>query len=221
MSELLHRHEAKIDKYDPAKKIWLLVAEWGTSLNEVPGTNPTFHYQQNSLRDALIAASTLNIFNNHCDMVRMASLEQMVNVLQALVLTKGESMLLTPKDDVFDLFRIHQDSKLLSLHLMEFHIMGMARIVFRRSMLPLRKTAIKQHIFFVNLDPEKSIILDIGVGDRVFSAINGKILTSGKYTDINTFFRQIISVSGHFFPLKKSRILCMYPCHPWPKWYSK
>jgi alpha-N-arabinofuranosidase len=90
MEELVTKHSAIMDKYDPAKKVALAVDEWGIWTDPEPGTNPGFLYQQNSLRDALIAASTLNIFNNHCDRVRMAELAQTVNVLQALILTEKE-----------------------------------------------------------------------------------------------------------------------------------
>ena len=90
MEELVSKHSAIMDKYDPLKKVALAVDEWGVWTDPEPGTNPGFLYQQNSLRDALIAATTLNIFNNHCDRVKMAELAQTVNVLQSLILTKKE-----------------------------------------------------------------------------------------------------------------------------------
>ncbi len=101
MNELITKNEEIMDRYDPTKKMALVVDEWGIWTNNEPGTNPAFLYQQNSMRDALIAASTLNIFNNHCDRVKMANLAQTVNVLQALVLTDKEKMLLTPTYYVF------------------------------------------------------------------------------------------------------------------------
>ena len=89
MEELVTRHSTIMDKYDPNKKVALAVDEWGIWTDVEPGTNPGFLYQQNSLRDAIVAATTLNIFNNHSDRVRLANLAQTVNVLQALVLTQG------------------------------------------------------------------------------------------------------------------------------------
>ena len=101
----------------PNKRVALVVDEWGIWTNVEPGTNPGFLYQQNSMRDAMVAGTTLNIFNNHCDRVRMANLAQTVNVLQALILTKGHQMLLTPTYHVFDLYKVHQDAKLLPLQI--------------------------------------------------------------------------------------------------------
>jgi alpha-N-arabinofuranosidase len=96
MEELVTKHSAIMDKYDPEKKVALVVDEWGVWTDPEPGTNPGFLYQQNSLRDALIAGTTLNIFNNHSDRVKMAALAQTINVLQALILTDKEKMVLTP-----------------------------------------------------------------------------------------------------------------------------
>ncbi len=113
MEELVTKHSTIMDKYDAAKRVALVVDEWGIWTNVEPGTNPGFLYQQNSLRDAMVAATTLNIFNNHADRIRMANLAQTINVLQALILTEGDKMLLTPTYHVFDLFKVHQDAKLL------------------------------------------------------------------------------------------------------------
>src|ERR671912_2675180 len=115
MEELVTRHSAIMDRYDPEKRGALVVDEWGIWTDVEPGTNPGFLYQQNSLRDALIAGTTLNIFNNHSDRVRMANLAQSINVLQALILTKGRQMLLTPTYHVFDLYKVHQDAKLIPI----------------------------------------------------------------------------------------------------------
>ncbi len=115
MEELLTRHGAIMDKYDPKKRIGLIVDEWGAWYDVEPGTNPGFLYQQNTMRDALVAAITLNIFNRHCDRVVMANLAQTVNVLQAVVLTEGDKIVLTPTYHVFDLFKNHQDGKEIEL----------------------------------------------------------------------------------------------------------
>ena len=111
MDELLRGHEAVMDRYDPQKRIGLIVDEWGTWFDVEPGTNPGFLYQQNTMRDALVAAVTLNIFNRHCDRVVMANIAQMVNVLQAILLTEGDQLVLTPTYHVFDLFQAHQSAR--------------------------------------------------------------------------------------------------------------
>lgn len=102
-----------MDRYDPEKKIGLIVDEWGVWLDVEPGTNPGFLYQQNSMRDAIVAGINLNLFNKHCDRVKMANIAQMVNVLQSVILTEGEKMVLTPTYYVFDMYQYHQDAELL------------------------------------------------------------------------------------------------------------
>lgn len=113
MDELIRRHGAIMDRYDPEKKLGLIVDEWGTWFTVEPGTNPGFLYQQNTIRDALVAGITLNIFNKHSDRVKMANLAQIVNVLQAVILTEGADMILTPTYHVFDLYKEHQDAMLV------------------------------------------------------------------------------------------------------------
>ncbi len=113
IEELINRHSEIMDKYDPNKEIGLIVDEWGCWYDVEPGTNPGFLYQQNTMRDALVAAVNLNIFNEHSDRVVMANIAQAVNVLQAVILTEGEKMILTPTYHVFDLFKEHQGSQLI------------------------------------------------------------------------------------------------------------
>ena len=115
MDELVTRHSVIMDKYDPEKRVGLIVDEWGTWYDVEPGTNPGFLYQQNSIRDALVAGLTLNIFHKHSGRVRMANIAQTVNVLQAVILTEGEKMLLTPTYHVFNMYKVHQDAELLDL----------------------------------------------------------------------------------------------------------
>jgi alpha-N-arabinofuranosidase len=103
MDELVTKHSTIMDKYDPQKRVALIVDEWGTWWNVEPSTNPGFLYQQNALRDALVAGLTLNIFNQHCERVRMANIAQTVNVLQAMILTDGAKMVLTPTYHVFEM----------------------------------------------------------------------------------------------------------------------
>ena len=106
MDTLVVRHSAIMDKYDPQKKVALVVDEWGGWYDVEPGTNPGFLYQQNTMRDAMIAGATLNIFNNHADRVRMANLAQAVNVLQAVILTNNEKMILTPTYHVLEMYSV-------------------------------------------------------------------------------------------------------------------
>jgi alpha-N-arabinofuranosidase len=102
-----------MDKYDPQKKVALVVDEWGGWYDVEPETNPGFLYQQNTMRDAMIAGVTLNIFNNHSDRVRMACLAQTINVLQAVILTDSNKIILTPTYHVMEMYNVHQDATLL------------------------------------------------------------------------------------------------------------
>lgn len=113
MDTLIKKHGEIMDRFDPKKEIGLSVDEWGNWFDVEPGTNPGFLYQQNTMRDALVAGITLNIFNKHCDRVRLACLAQMVNVLQSVILTDGDRMLKTPTYHVMHMFRHHQGAELV------------------------------------------------------------------------------------------------------------
>ncbi len=110
MDELITKHSTIMDKYDPEKRVGLIVDEWGSWLAVEPGTNPGFLYQQNTIRDAMIASLTLNIFHKHSDRVHMANIAQMVNVLQSMILTDGDQMIKTPTYHVFNLYKNHMDA---------------------------------------------------------------------------------------------------------------
>ena len=187
MEELVTKHSTIMDKYDPAKKVALVVDEWGIWTDVEPGTNPGFLYQQNSLRDALIAGTTLNIFNNHSDRVKMANLAQTVNVLQALILTEKDKMILTPTYHVFDLFKVHQDAKYLPIAFVSpDYVSGDKKI-------PALNVSASQddkgtiHISLVNLDPSKKINLNTVLEGLNWKTVTGQILTSAKINDVNSF----------------------------------
>ncbi|WP_443938969.1 alpha-N-arabinofuranosidase [Pedobacter sp. MW01-1-1] len=187
MEELVTKHSAIMDKYDAAKKVALVVDEWGIWTDVEPGTNPGFLYQQNSLRDALIAGTTLNIFNNHSDRVKMANLAQTVNVLQALILTEKDKMLLTPTYHVFDLYKVHQDAKYLPISFTS------PDYAFGDKKIPALNISASQdstgavHLSLVNLDPKNKLNIRTALAGIKWKSVSGKILTSAKLTDVNTF----------------------------------
>jgi len=117
MDELLRRHSNIMDEYDPRKRVGLYVDEWGIWTDVEPGTNPGFLFQQNSIRDALIAATTFDIFNKYADRVKMANIAQTVNVLQAMILTEGDKMVLTPTYHIFNMYKVHGGATLLHSNL--------------------------------------------------------------------------------------------------------
>jgi alpha-N-arabinofuranosidase len=124
MEELINNHGAIMDQYDPEKKIGLMIDEWGIWTDVEPGTNPGFLYQQNTMRDALVAGMNLNIFNKHSDRVKMACIAQMINVLQSVMLTDGEKMIKTPTYYVFKMYRHHQGATLLGSDLLNGGTVG-------------------------------------------------------------------------------------------------
>ena len=187
MEEMVTKHSAIMDKYDPAKKIALVVDEWGIWTDPTPGTNPGFLMQQNSLRDALIAATNLNIFNNHCDRVKAAALAQTINVLQCLILTDKEKMLLTPTYHIFDMYKVHQDAKYLSMKLNspDYEVDG--KKIPAVNVSASQDASGKVHISLVNLDMHNNITISTKLKDIQWKNVKGEILTSANVTDINTF----------------------------------
>lgn len=187
MDTLIRRHSAIMDHYDPQKKVALVVDEWGIWTNVEPGTNPGFLYQQNSLRDALVAASTLNIFNNHCDRVKMANLAQTINVLQALILTQKDKLLLTPTYHVFDLYKVHQDARQLPILLNspEYSV-GNEKIAAINASASVDSNRVI-HVSLVNLDPKQTINVAAVISNLPWKTVEGKIVTGKTFTDINTF----------------------------------
>ena len=187
MEELVTKHSALMDKYDPEKKVALVVDEWGVWTEVEPGTNPGFLFQQNSLRDALIAATNLNIFNNHCDRVKGAALAQAINVLQSLILTDKDKMLLTPTYYVFDMYKVHQDAKYLPLKLssLDYTVDGKSIPAINAS--ASQDPAGKTHISLVNLDLHNNIIVSASLKDISWKKVTGQVLTSANITDVNTF----------------------------------
>jgi alpha-N-arabinofuranosidase len=152
-----------------------------------PGTNPAFLYQQNTLRDALVAGLTLNIFNQHGDRVKMANLAQTINVLQALILTKDEQMVLTPTYHVFDLYKVHQDATFIPLDLD-----GPQYKYGQKSIPQISASASKNsqgivHISLCNLNPHESASVTCELRGMKTQAVTGRILTSDEITGHNTF----------------------------------
>ncbi|OPZ19070.1 MAG: Intracellular exo-alpha-L-arabinofuranosidase 2 [candidate division BRC1 bacterium ADurb.BinA364] len=187
IEELIERHSAIMDRYDPAKRVALAVDEWGSWYKAEPGTNPRFLYQQNSLRDALIAGLHLNAFNRACDRVRMANIAQTVNVLQAMILTEDEKMILTPSYHVFDMWKGHQDATMLPIHLdcekYEFGGQAIPGISASASLGGEGRILVT----LCNLNASKPLELKCELRGATVSKAQGRILTAGALDAHNTF----------------------------------
>lgn len=186
MEELIQRHGGIMDSYDPEKRVGLMIDEWGTWYDVEPGTNPGFLYQQNTMRDAMVAAINLNIFNQNCDRVKMANIAQMVNVLQAMILTEGAAMIVTPTYYVFDLYQCHQDAELLesSINCGEIDT-EKGRIPEITQSASMDKEG-KVHITAANLSADQKNKVTIHFGEDVPKELHIDIL-HGEIGDKNTF----------------------------------
>lgn len=187
MEELIRRHSAIMDQYDPDKKVGMIVDEWGTWYDVEPGTNPGFLYQQNTMRDALVAGINLNLFNKHSDRVKMANIAQMVNVLQSMILTEGEKLVKTPTYHVFDLYQVHQENDLLASSL-ETEQVGLED----EYMVPNLTESVSidangvLHITMTNVDLEKAYPVEAVILGKKADEIKAEIVT-GHMQDKNTF----------------------------------
>jgi alpha-N-arabinofuranosidase len=187
MEELLTKHGSIMDRYDPNKRVGLIPDEWGTWYNVEPGTNPGFLFQQNTLRDAIVAGVNLNIFNAHCDRVKMANIAQTINVLQAVIFTDNEKMMLTPTYWVYWLYKVHQDATLLPVSFAcdPYELNG--KKMDAVSVSASKDAAGKIHITLVNIDPNKPQSIEGELRGVTVKNVSGKILTSAKINDYNTF----------------------------------
>ncbi|HBQ58674.1 MAG TPA: hypothetical protein DD671_03375 [Balneolaceae bacterium] len=205
LDEFIIRHKTIMDKYDPEKNIDLAVDEWGVWTNPREGSNPGFLEQQNSLRDALIASTSLDILNSHADRVTLANIAQTVNVLQAMVLTDGEKMLLTPTYHVFHMYRVHQNSMLVPVHAdvnryvkeeWDEPVESRFDLSFEEPGIPTVSSTVSKdengvmHFTVTNLHPNatQEVVFDIR-GAQVDEIVSGsaRILTGDSVDAINTF----------------------------------
>ncbi|MCF6409089.1 alpha-N-arabinofuranosidase [Pseudalkalibacillus salsuginis] len=207
MDELITKHATIMDQYDAAKRVGLIVDEWGTWFDVEPDTNPGFLYQQNTIRDALVAGVTLNIFNDHCDRVQMANIAQTVNVLQAMVLTEKDKMTVTPTYHVFEMYKVHQGAKKLSMDINVDSIKIGDQSIPQVTASASKDTDGKIHISLCNLDHRKASTIHLDMrGDISLAEVSGRILTSSSMDARNTFDEpdnvkpipfQHYSVAGH------------------------
>ena len=187
MDELVTKHANIMDRYDPAKKIGLMVDEWGTWFNVEPGTNPGFLFQQNTIRDALVAGINLNIFNNHCDRVKMSNIAQMVNVLQAIIFTEGDKIVLTPTFYVYEMYKVHHDAVLIPLTFKspDYELNGQKIPAVTAS--ASRDKQGKTHITLTNANPNQDIDISFELRGAKYSTVTGTVLTSKVLNAFNSF----------------------------------
>lgn len=187
MDELISKHIAIMDKYDPNKQVALVVDEWGGWYDVEAGTNPGFLYQQNTMRDAVLAGATLNIFHKYSDRVRAANLAQAVNVLQSVILTNEEKMILTPTYHVMEMYNVHQDATNLAIDVTgkEYEFNGKKLPGISASASRDKNGLI--HISLVNIDSKNVQDIAVDLQGGKFTSVTGRIVSSQKIQDKNTF----------------------------------
>jgi alpha-L-arabinofuranosidase len=187
IDEMIRKHVAIMDKYDPEKKVGLYVDEWGSWYDVEPGTNPGFLFQQNTLRDAVLAGLNLNVFHAHAERVRMTNIAQMINVLQAMILTDKEKMLLTPTYHVFHMYKPFRGARNLPVELA-----APVRTLGELAVPTITASAARDaqgrtHYALVNLDPRTPVSVHIRTAGAPRGKLSGRILTADAMDAINTF----------------------------------
>lgn len=215
VDELITKHSTIMDKYDPEKKVGIILDEWGTWFQVESGTNPGFLYQQNTMRDAHIAAISLNTFNKHAARVHMANLAQTVNVLQAIILTNEDDMILTPTYHVFDLYKPHKDALLLP------HYLVSEQVSFgKEKMDALHVSSSKSadgtvNISIANIHPDKKMHLEVDVRGMSPSAVTAEIVSAPSIDSYNSFEKKNVVKKSTFkdFSLKKDTLTITVPAN--------
>lgn len=199
MDTLIERHGAIMDQYDPEKKVGMIVDEWGTWYTCEPGTNPGFLYQQNTVRDALVAGITLNIFNKHCDRVKMAALAQIVNVLQAVLLTEGDQMIKTPTYHVMHMYRHHQGAELINSQTTDIEEIGIGewKVPKVTESVSINEDGIIT-ITMNNLSASEPEKVETQFAEKGYRVVEAKIVTNSDIHAHNTFERPEVVTEMEF-----------------------
>jgi alpha-N-arabinofuranosidase len=188
MDELLQKHIQIMDKYDPNNRVGLIVDEWGNWHDVEPGTNPGFLYQQNTLRDALVASVNLDLFNKYARRVKMANIAQTVNVLQAMILTNETQIVKTPSFYVFKMYMVHHDATLLPSNITGENYTFGTESVPALSATASKDASGKIHVTITNLNPSKNLEVSCDLkGMEKVSFGKGSIVTGEKINSYNDF----------------------------------
>jgi len=187
MEGLINKHSAIMDKYDPDKKVALIVDEWGGWYAPLPGSNPGFLVQQNSLRDAILAALNLNIFAHHADRVRGANIAQMINVLQAMIMTDKEKMVLTPTYYVYKMYVPFQDSTFVPVAFETGTYTHDNVTLPRVDAIAAKGKDGKLWLEMTNVDPNQAVEVELKLAGVIAKSAAGETLTAPKVDSVNTF----------------------------------
>lgn len=183
---MIRGHDERMDKHDPGNKLGLMVAEWGTWFDATPGTNSAFLQQENTLRDALVAATNFHIFHRHADRVHMANIAQMVNVLQAMIHTEGARMVLTPTYHAFMLYQPFQGAQAVPVQVTSPEYQAGTSKLPALDVTAARDSSGALHVAIVNVDPDEGAEIDLQLLGNVGRKIEGQLLTAPRMDSLNS-----------------------------------
>ena len=213
IKEVIDRHMQIMDRYDPQKRVALAFDEWGTWYNVEPGTNPGFLFQQNSMRDALVAALTLNYLNERCERVRLANIAQTINVLQALIFTEDEKMVLTPTYHIYHMYKVHHDATLLPQTLESpAYVHGSEALPAISASASVDKEG-RIHLSLVNIDPARAVEMEVELEGLSSGKVSGTLLTSGAMDSHNSFEKpdEVVPVAFNDARFRQGKLQLVVP----------
>ena len=230
VDNFLHRTAKIMDRYDPTGRVGIVLDEWGTWFDVEPGTNPGFLYQQNTMRDALVAGLSFNVFHRHAKRLHVANIAQTVNVLQAMILTEGSKMVLTPTYHVFEMYKVHQDATALDTQVESPEYVAavqptpnpaQAGVPMAWDSTPQisasasRDASGKMHLSLCNLHHEDAAEVNVDIRGGSASTVSGRILTAGAMSALNTFEKPeaVKPTTFDAFKLSKTGLTVSLPAH--------
>ncbi|MGE5608239.1 MAG: alpha-N-arabinofuranosidase [Bacillota bacterium] len=213
IENFISRTAAIMDKHDPQKRVGMIMDEWGTWHKVEPGTNPGFLYQQNTIRDAVVAGLSLDTMNNHADRIHMANIAQTINVLQAMILTEGPKMLCTPTYHVFEMYKVHQDAQLLPTKMEAGTYTDGSTKIPQVTASCSRDKAGKIHLSMTNMDHERGAEVTAEIKGASLASCTGRILTASTLNAHNTFNQpdQVKPVEFDDFKLSDAELMVRLP----------
>ena len=205
IDEVLRNHESLMDAFDPQRRVALMLDEWGTWFDVEPGYNPGHLFQQNTMRDAMVAALSLNIFQKHTARLKMANIAQIVNVLQAMILTKGSSMVLTPTYHVFRMYNVHQNATYVPTEYRCGEIVSAeGRIMDNFSASASVDASGAIHISLANPQLEKAVTVELTFDQLKAKTVTGEILKASRINAYNDFDKAPEVAPAPFTDIKKN-----------------
>ena len=205
VEEVIENHKAIMDAYDPEKTVDLLLDEWGTWFDVEPGTNPGHLYQQNTMRDAMVAAMSLNIFHRHTDRLTMANIAQIVNVLQSMILTQGNEIVLTPTYHVFRMYNVHQDATFVPTDCDAADMVAPSgRIMPEASVTASRDAAGKLHVSIANPLHNEEQVITLNFDEFKPKNVTGEVLAGPTIQTYNDFGKEPAVAPKPFTAIKKN-----------------